>query len=262
MLERTLPLKYLLRIDWLKNVAARIQAEKTVFSIPEYGIADSDEQKVIDAAKRIVNEKWSPVSIEVTFETQKTKIGTLPWVDVDIFENIIPAYPDIQLPPMLPSYPKGAHAIPPMRRCFKTGVKQCPKDVEFSPRSVVVAIPFKDEFKDVYIYAIRPTLEDLGFEVWKADENISNIDIMCKICQAIQESGFVLANISEWNANVVFEIGLAYGLGKNVVLVKQRKGAVPVDLKGLEYIEYSTLDDLKRNLTLFLKGVSSTQLAS
>lgn len=119
-------------------------------------------------------------------------------------------------------------------------------------------LPYLSEtkFKDTYIYAVRPALEESGYKSWKADENISNIDIMCKVCQAIQESGIVLANISGWNPNVVFELGLAYGLGKNAILIKNKKEDVPVDIRGLEFIEYTTIEDLKKGISLCLKAKS------
>lgn len=250
-------IKYLLRIDWLNHLNARIQANTTIFSIPDYGISNTEEQKVIDSALKIADENLSNVRVDVTFQSNETKIGTLQWAEVDPYGRVSAIYPDIQLPPLSPAFvPQTTHekVFPPMRRCFKTGVRNCPKKIDFSPRSVVVAMPFKD----AYTYAVRPALEESGFKVWKADEQISNIDIMCKICQAIQESGYVIANITDWNPNVVFELGLSYGLAKNVILIKHKKAEVPVDLKGLEYIEYSTIEELKRNLLLFLKGASTT----
>ena len=253
-------IKYLLRVEWLNNLAARIRATRIIFSIADHAISDEEEQKVTEAARKIAIQDLSNVRVEVNFESGETIIGTLPWVEVDLWGRVSAIYPDVQLPPLPPSITsKGAseEIIPPMKRCFKTGVENCPKEINFSPGSIVVAMPFGDDFKDAYTYAIRPALEEAGFKPWKADEQINNIDIMCKICQAIQESGYVLANITDWNPNVVFELGLAYGLAKNVILIKHKKAQVPVDLKGLEYIEYSTIDELKRNLLLFLKGSRS-----
>ena len=261
-LETPTDLRYLLRFDWLKSLAARIKTTKTVFVIPDHEISDENEQKVIEKAQEIAYEDFSNVHVQVSVQSDGKTIGTFPWVEIDIYGRISAIYPDIPLPPMPPAFgPQGTRgrAVPPMKRCFKTGVNRCPKEITFSPKSVVVAMPFRDDFKDAYIYAIRPALEESGFKPWKADEQISNIDIMCKICQAIQESGYVLANITMWNPNVVFELGLAYGLARNVILIKHKKAEVPVDLRGLEYIEYSTIDELKRNLVLFLKGAATTE---
>jgi nucleoside 2-deoxyribosyltransferase len=102
----------------------------------------------------------------------------------------------------------------------------CPKEAKLSPRSVFVATPFSVDFQDSYKYAVRPALEEMGFNAWKADEHLGNIDIMCKMCQAIQECSYVVANISDWNANVLFEIGLAYGIGKKVIMVKNKTRSI------------------------------------
>lgn len=256
--ETIFNIKYLLRWDWLHNLMTRIHATKTVFSIPGYNIAEEEEQKIIEIAKGIAENELSNIDVNLTFKSDDTTLGTLPWLEVDVMGNIASIYPDIQLPPPIAlSFPReSGKTIPVMRRCFKTGVEKCPKEINFSPKSVVVAMPFGGTSVDTYKFAIRPALEESGLKPWKADEQISNIDIMCKICHAIQECGFLLADISSWNPNVVFELGLAYGLGKNVILVKHEKSEVPVDLKGLEYVGYGTIDDLKRNLFLFLKGVN------
>jgi hypothetical protein len=251
-----LDIKYFFRIPWLNNLVSQMKAERVVFSVKDTEISDVDEEKVTEAAKGFAERTYSTAHIEARFESKGKMIGELPWADVDPLGRVSSAYPDVLLPPAMPSIVKdGNHekATPPMKRCFKTGVAHCPKDIKFSLRSVVVAMPFGDDFRDTYTHAIRPALEESGFKPWKADEQISNIDIMCKVCQAIQESGYVLANITTWNANVVFELGLAYGLGRSAILVKHKKAEVPVDLKGIEYIEYGTIDDLKRNLLLFLK---------
>lgn len=257
--ERPFDINFLLRFEWLNNLATRIRATKTVFSIPGTPIRDEIEEKVIDAARKIAEDNFRNVPIEVSFESKRTPLGTLPWVEVDVLGNVSSIRPEIKLPPPIPtfkSYDVRGRVITPMSRCFKTGIRNCPKEINFTPKKIVVAMPFGNEFQDLYRYAIRPALEDSGFVPWKADEHISNIDIMCKICHAIQESGYLLADITTWNANVVFELGLAYGLGKNAVLIKREKAEVPVDLKGIEYIGYGSIDDLKRNLLLFIKGVS------
>jgi hypothetical protein len=255
-----LDIKYFFRIPWLNNLMSQMKAGRVVFSIKDSEVSDVDEDRVTNAAKVLAESTYSTAHIEVRFESDGKVIGELPWADVDPLGRVSSAYPDVLLPPAMPSIVRDGDyekATPPMKRCFKTGVAHCPKDIKFSLRSVVVAMPFGDDFKDTYTHAIRPALEESGFRPWKADEQISNIDIMCKVCQAIQESGYVLANITTWNANVVFELGLAYGLGRSAILIKHKKAEVPVDLKGIEYIEYGTIDDLKRNLLLFLKQATN-----
>lgn len=259
MRKVTQDFRMLLRHDWLKVVSSRVGASRTIFSIVDTDKVEENEDRILDQAKTLTETNLQPANIIVSFLSEKGEhIGSLPWLEVDIWGETRPRYPDISIPPHL-DYTKALKgemrvSASAMRRCFKTGLQECPKEIAFSPKMVFVAMPFRPDFQDLYKYAIRPALEEMGFKIWKADEKISNIDIMCKICQGIQESSYIIANISDWNPNVLFEMGLAYGIGRNVVLIKNRKERVPVDLKGLEYIDYEDIDELKRNIINFFKS--------
>jgi hypothetical protein len=258
----TLDMKFLLRHDWLKIISSRISSRKERFTISGIDEEFQDENKMIERAKEKFEKSWEPIRATVSFYSENgALIGTLPWLSINE-DGIKGIYPDANIPiyaehreiqPKLPTRSSGL-----MTRCFKIGVEKCPKEINLSPRTVFVATPFSVDFQDSYKYAVRPALEEMGFNVWKADEHIGNIDIMCKMCQAIQECSYVVANISDWNANVLFEIGLAYGIGKKVIMVKNKTRSVPVDLSGLEYIDYESIDDLKRNLTTFFKSVDQS----
>jgi hypothetical protein len=130
-----------------------------------------------------------------------------------------------------------------INKCFKTG-QRCSEIINEKSKQIFIAMPFSDEYNDVYQYGILPTVTKMGFTIWKADEIISNIDIMCKICKVIQESPYAIVNISDWNANVMFELGLLYGLSKKVLLIRKRGGKSPGNLAGIEYISYSKADDV------------------
>ena len=72
---------------------------------------------------------------------------------------------------------------------------------------------------------------------------------MCKICQGIQKCRYAIFDISEWNPNVLFEFGLACGLGKRSLVIKNEIGNVPTDLHGLEYVSYGDdYEDLKNKI--------------
>lgn len=128
--------------------------------------------------------------------------------------------------------------------CFKVN-SPCPHVIKENQRMFFVGMPFSDTYRDSYEYGIKIALESHGCDVYRADGEISNFDLMCKICKAIQESKYVIINLSEQNPNVAFELGLAYGLGKYVLLIKAKGRAVQTDLSGLEYVEYSHAGDLR-----------------
>ena len=135
--------------------------------------------------------------------------------------------------------------------CFKIGNK-CPHEINPKRYKFFVGMPFDDRFYDSYEYGIKTMLTSHGIDcekqVFRADEKFGNVDIMCKICRALQESEYIIINISAENPNVMFELGLAYGLNKTVFLLKDTTTTVVSDLKGLEYIEYAHAGDLGRKL--------------
>lgn len=144
-------------------------------------------------------------------------------------------------------------------KCFKVGSQMCPKASTEKPRQVFIAVPFSGKFKDIYKHGVVSALREVNEECdlsepltpWRADEHITNIDLLCKICHAIQESRFAVINVTGWNPNVLFEMGLAYGLGKEVLLLKEKEQPVPTDLKGMEYIPYENSDEVKIALKSF-----------
>lgn len=139
-----------------------------------------------------------------------------------------------------------------MRVCFKTGARCCPLNPPEKKNKVFVAMPFSDDYKDSYEYGVKLVLEQHGIEYYKADNEISNRDIMCKICRELQSCGKVIVNISGLNPNVMLELGLAYGLGKEVIVIKDKKTTSISDLGSVEYIEYSHAGELQQKLPLVL----------
>lgn len=130
--------------------------------------------------------------------------------------------------------------------CFVTGGKGCPKFEMEVPKQIFMAIPFKDSGPYNKMYEIfHRQLKKSNYELIKADNVDSNIVLSCKICELIQKSQLIIADITEWNPNVSLEIGLALGLDKPVILLLSlsRKGAkAPSDLQGIEYLNYLEYD--------------------
>ena len=87
-------------------------------------------------------------------------------------------------------------------------------------------------------------------------------DVLCKVCFEIQQSHFAVFDVTGNNANVMLELGLALGRNIPVVLVRSSIGddgalapEVITDLKGMEYIEYESPDDLRIKLMESLRDM-------
>lgn len=136
-------------------------------------------------------------------------------------------------------------------RCFIIG-DDCPVKIDSQKYLFFVGMPFNDQHVESYQGGIKAMLNRHGVDtdkkLFKADEQYSNYGILCKICRGIQESQNIIINISDQNPNVMFELGLAYGLNKNVFLIKDKDSAVISDLSGLEYTSYSNAEELASKL--------------
>jgi CheY-like chemotaxis protein len=142
-----------------------------------------------------------------------------------------------------------------IKRCFLTNSLYCQYQIEEHTNLVFVGMPLNEKYVDPKVYSrgIEPAINSINYKSWRADEELNNIAIMCKICQKIQTARYCIFDITTWNANVMFEFGLALGTGKRSILLKNIKTQVPTDLKGFEYVNY---DDnyikLKKNLIKML----------
>jgi len=135
-------------------------------------------------------------------------------------------------------------------RCFKTG-GECNRKIRFKPHQVFVAMPYRSDLvdmDDVY-FGIQIALQELGYKPLRADEKpVWGRDLMCNVCKFIQESVFGIVDITDWNPNVLLELGMMLGWGKTAVIIKYEQSEVPSDLQGALYIEYANIGSLKKKL--------------
>ena len=135
-----------------------------------------------------------------------------------------------------------------MRKCLKTGVQGCPKNPILNRNKVFVGMPFDNKYLDSYQYGVEIALQSCGLESYRADDTISNIDVMCKICEQMQICKYLIFNISGLNPNVMLELGLSYGLGKETIIIKDKETKNISDIANAEYIEYSHAGELQEKL--------------
>lgn len=140
-----------------------------------------------------------------------------------------------------------------MRKCLKIGVEGCPKNPKLDNQKVFIGMPFDNRYLDSYEYGIKIALDSSGLKPYRADEKISNKDIMCKICEQMQICKYLVFNISGLNPNVMLELGLSYGLGKETIIIKDKDTKTISDLANTEYIEYSHAGELSKKLFEFFK---------
>jgi hypothetical protein len=107
-----------------------------------------------------------------------------------------------------------------------------------------VVMSFSTNRKSVYDEGIKPTVESLGINCYRVDEMAFTTAILQEIQNSIEQSYFVVADISEERPNCYYEIGVAHALGRPVILTKDHMSKTHFDLSGFSVIEYRSPEDL------------------
>jgi hypothetical protein len=114
--------------------------------------------------------------------------------------------------------------------------------IEKNPRLAFVIMPFRPKWS-AYLYneLLKPAITGASLLPQRADEMMGR-NVLLDLWRAIYGSRLVIAELTEQNANVYYELGIAHTLGKNTILLTQNVDSVPFDLRQQRLISYT--DDL------------------
>ena len=112
-----------------------------------------------------------------------------------------------------------------------------------------VLMPFSKAFEDAYNLAIQPACDAAGTYAERVDQQIFAGSIMERVYNQISKADLVIADMSERNPNVFYEVGYAHALGKTTILVTKTEEDIPFDLRQYPHIIYGgSLSHLKVEL--------------
>lgn len=114
---------------------------------------------------------------------------------------------------------------------------------------VFVIMPFNKKFDLVY-ECIEESVTQAQLKCVRADKEIFSGIIMDKIRENIAGAGIIIAELSEQNPNVFYELGLAHAWNKKVIMITQNIRNVPFDLKHWRMVIYDrgNIKGLKKKL--------------
>jgi hypothetical protein len=95
------------------------------------------------------------------------------------------------------------------------------------PNQCFVIGPFNAARTIIYNTVIKPTVEANGCSCQRVDETHENRAITQTIWHSLCEAHFVIADLTEGNANVFYELGIAHTLGKEVILIEEESTQEP-----------------------------------
>lgn len=132
-----------------------------------------------------------------------------------------------------------------------------PMLINFNQAFIVMRFTENDENDHVYKYGIIPALKELRIDYYRADNEILSQQILNQVINSIKKSRYVIIKVDTDNLNVYFELGLAMGLGKEVLLISEQGkiSNLPTDLNNFECLTYKegAYEELMHNIIKFFK---------
>jgi hypothetical protein len=123
-----------------------------------------------------------------------------------------------------------------------------------------VLMPFKENLKEVYWNAIRPACIKAGFESLRVDELKGSFNINRRIIEEIFLSDAIVADLTGWNPNVFYEMGVAHTIDNKTVMIIQKRGKLPFDVSSYHCILYEQtpigLETLKQRIFEALSSIA------
>ncbi len=121
-----------------------------------------------------------------------------------------------------------------------------------------VIMSFSSEFDDIYTMGIKICCKENGFTAIRLDEQIFDEGMLDRIYHEITTADIIIAELSNKNPNVFYELGFAHALNKKCILLTQEIDNIPFDLKHKRHIKYKNLIELVpklKNELLFFKSL-------
>ena len=140
---------------------------------------------------------------------------------------------------------------------------ECNVKVIPNPKSCFLMIEEqKDEKPDIeeVTNAIKEVCKRHDFNVIIATKRKKERDFLCKICELIQSVPFGIAfytNDTDKTSlgNIFYECGYLHSLGKDLIVIKHKNVKILSNLVRSEYIEYETIEEMKKKLLDHIKHI-------
>jgi nucleoside 2-deoxyribosyltransferase len=118
-------------------------------------------------------------------------------------------------------------------------------------------MPFAPDYESIKQLVVD-VVHELGFESYRVETKIQvGARWANEITDAIERADLVIADVSEQNPSVMYELGYSHALRKQTILLlsTEKSGNVPFDLAGYQMLTYDpqSLEALRQQL---LRAVS------
>lgn len=96
--------------------------------------------------------------------------------------------------------------------------------------------------KTVLTYIIKKAFPQESWEVIRADDEASPDSITRKVIDRIHNSDYIVADLSDHNPNVFYELAVAHGYQKRIITLIEAGQSIPFDVNDQRTIDYDLTD--------------------
>jgi len=122
------------------------------------------------------------------------------------------------------------------------------------PQIVFSIMSFDKEYLPVF-KSFEQVCKEFGFKADRTDQSLSSERIVPRIENGIRNSPFVMADVSDESVNVLYEVGFARALGKDVILTARKGTTLPFDAHDIPTIFWQKQADLRTELRKRIGGL-------
>jgi hypothetical protein len=127
-------------------------------------------------------------------------------------------------------------------------------------RHVFVAMSFASDprFDDAY-ESIQTVCNDFHYQARRVTNADALDRIVPEIISGIRRSAFVIVDVTEARPNVYYELGLAQGARKRVIVTASKGTKLPFDISDIAVIFWDGQKQLKDKLRERIESIAATQ---
>ena len=130
------------------------------------------------------------------------------------------------------------------------------------PRRCFVIMPFDPEFDGLFDFVIATALRAAGDEAIRVDRVGAPGDVRRQIEGGLKNCEYALAVLDGMRPNVVYEVGIAHGHGKTILMNREGslgpEGLVPFDFVTQQRLQYARVDaQLTQRLQELIQSLST-----
>ncbi len=138
-----------------------------------------------------------------------------------------------------------------------------PNETASTKCDIFMIMSFNQSYYHIWNQYIQPTLRSMDLDIKRGDDFMSRNDILHEIWSAIYTARFVIADLTNNNPNVFYELAIAHTLGKPAILLAQNGYEIPFDIKMRRVLYYEDSEngllklanDLHRSVHLLLREI-------